>query len=558
MLLQIVAIIWKEHEILPQSRAELYKTALNYLVYYRERHRHLDPPLRLDHALRVLRQAAFWMQDVVASDDVRKDALHNKIQPIIETMKDGVSAAGYCEYLRDRAALLADCGDDCYVFRHKSFREYLAGVELVDVCKDPQRLRQTAEHLGEDWWEEPLRFFIGEADDGLFDGFMNAVFRSDVSKELDQKTQNLLLTLVAEASQRRIDSLVRCLNDGRLHDNKKRYIVDCLKMIGSTEAMAAVERFAQTPGGGAAVAAAREVAAQRRAPVELSAHVSASLSVFAELGQFFRNPFEMNAEYIRIPGGSFKYSVTKKSEPVADLYFAKYPVTNQRYRLFVNYLAGQDARLSEILPVQSFAKGLLASAAKEDGFGKYLGDDPGAWAKKLKSQYDEEKRFKGEEQPVVGVSWFDASAYCLWLSMLDAAAGGGVEKPGRAYCLPREVEWEWAAAGRAPDGGLREYPWPVEKGEPNDKLANYRGNVGATTPLGRYPDGATPEGLMDMAGNVWEWMENRYAKSTGRARSLRGGSWYYDEYGLRCSGRDCFHPEYRNYYVGFRVVCSQS
>ncbi len=556
MLLQIVAIIWKEHESLPQSRAELYKTALSYLAYYRDRHRGIESPLCLAHTMRVLQLIAFWMQDKKeASDTVLKDALYEKMQPVIDTMKEGLSAREYFEHLRDRAAVLTDSGKDSCTFRHKSFREYLAGVELVEVCKNADRVRQIAAHVGSDWWEEPLRFFMGEVDDQLFDGFMDAVFRCDISRKFNQGICDRLVRLVADASQRRIDSQARCLADRRVGDDRKRYVVYCLDKIGTSLAFDALDKFSQTGPDGAAKALAKEIVARRRATAEPAAKVCRIPVLFRDPLQSFRNLYELNAEYIPIPGGSFTYSVTGKTEKVPDLYFAKYPVTNQRYRLFVNYLADEKAKLREVLPVADFAKGLLASAGETDGFREYLGDDPGSWAQKLKSAYDEEKRFKGDEQPVVGVSWFDASAYCLWLSMLEtAAAGVPVEKLGRVYRLPREIEWEWAAGG-----GVREYPWHPDKGEPTDKLANYTGNVGATTPVGRYPDGATPEGLMDMAGNVWEWMENLHGhKQFPRARSLRGGSWGFYVVDLRCSARGYYGPESRHVNFGFRVVCSQS
>jgi formylglycine-generating enzyme required for sulfatase activity len=73
--------------------------------------------------------------------------------------------------------------------------------------------------------------------------------------------------------------------------------------------------------------------------------------------------------------------------------------------------------------------------------------------------------------------------------------------------------------------------------------------------VGRYPEGATPQGLMDMAGNVWEWMDNLDWKYKNW-RSLRGGSWSYFQRVLRCSARVSDHPLGRNYYVGFRVVRS--
>jgi formylglycine-generating enzyme required for sulfatase activity len=78
---------------------------------------------------------------------------------------------------------------------------------------------------------------------------------------------------------------------------------------------------------------------------------------------------------------------------------------------------------------------------------------------------------------------------------------------------------------------------------------------GTTTPVGCYPEGETPQGLMDMAGNVWEWMENLLSEDyTGCV--LRGGSWDLYDNGLHCSARDGSPPNYRYGSVGFRVVRS--
>jgi formylglycine-generating enzyme required for sulfatase activity len=75
--------------------------------------------------------------------------------------------------------------------------------------------------------------------------------------------------------------------------------------------------------------------------------------------------------------------------------------------------------------------------------------------------------------------------------------------------------------------------------------------------VGSYTEGATPEGLMDMAGNVWEWMANEYKKGKPHM-SLRGGAWYSSPGDLRCTARYVYHPSYRNNPFGFRVVRSQS
>ncbi len=119
--------------------------------------------------------------------------------------------------------------------------------------------------------------------------------------------------------------------------------------------------------------------------------------------------------------------------------------------------------------------------------------------------------------PVVFVSWFDAKTYCEWV---DAR-------------LPTEAEWEKAARGT--DG--RPYPWG--NANPTSQVANYDSNIGDTSLVGKYPQGASPYGVLDMAGNVWEWVSDWYDENyyrtllsdnpmgptSGNYRVLRGGSW---------------------------------
>jgi formylglycine-generating enzyme required for sulfatase activity len=263
----------------------------------------------------------------------------------------------------------------------------------------------------------------------------------------------------------------------------------------------------------------------------------------------FRNHFELDAEYILIPGGRYQFRL--KIEQVSDIYFAKYPVTNKLYRRFIRYLEGKDRELMEILPMEEFNGRMTEFASGIKDFFEYLGHRTDKWPEKMRSSCDTNKDFNGEDQPVVDVSWFAARAYCYWISLLEAAGEKiSYDKAAGLYRLPSEIEWEWAAGG-----GKREYPWPPEKGGPSHKRANYGGYVKTTTPVGRYPDGATPEGLMDMAGNVWEWMENWYDKDEDY-RSLRGGSWGSLDLGLRCSERVDYNPVYRSYLFGFRVVRS--
>jgi hypothetical protein len=133
-------------------------------------------------------------------------------------------------------------------------------------------------------------------------------------------------------------------------------------------------------------------------------------------------------------------------------------------------------------------------------------------------------------RPVVGVSWYAASAYAQW---------AGVR-------LPAEAEWDLAARGS--EG--REYPWGKE--DP-DARANYGSKPGHAMPVGLYPCGATPEGVQDIAGNVWEWVEGWY-DAERETRVLRGGSWLDDSAVMHASFRLGGVPEVRDDDIGFRVA----
>jgi formylglycine-generating enzyme required for sulfatase activity len=295
----------------------------------------------------------------------------------------------------------------------------------------------------------------------------------------------------------------------------------------------------------------KDVGASEQIEVKPTSEATIPTNLFKELPPSFRNPFEFNAEYILIPSGRYKYQGKTETE-VPDIYFAKYPVTNKLYRRFIRYLEEKEQELLGILPKGEFDWRITEFASGIKDFVNYLGGRPNRWPKKLRSEYDSKKRFNSDDQPVVGVSWFATQVYCFWLFLLKAAYENlSIDNVRGLFRLPSEIEWEWAASG-----GKRKYPWASEKGLPTDKLVNFSENVRSTTLVGRYPQSATPEGLMDMAGNVWEWMENWYGKDED-TRSLRGGSWVSRDFKLCCTGRWRLHPSYRDVAVGFRVVYSQ-
>jgi predicted NACHT family NTPase len=108
MLLQIMAILWKDRQHLPESRSELYNAALNYLLDYRDRKRNIKPVLRAEKARRVLAPVGLWMQEKLKKDEVSKVRLHEFLQSYLRKLSERPPAESFCENLRDRAGLLVD------------------------------------------------------------------------------------------------------------------------------------------------------------------------------------------------------------------------------------------------------------------------------------------------------------------------------------------------------------------------------------------------------------------------------------------------------------------
>jgi len=169
-----------------------------------------------------------------------------------------------------------------------------------------------------------------------------------------------------------------------------------------------------------------------------------------------------------------------------------------------------------------------------------------------------------DDMPVVNVSWNEAANFCRWLS----------EKEGVAYRLPTEAEWEKAARG----ADQRAFPWGGDSPSGRYRHCNFAPERNEETwaedghryaaPVGSFQDGASPYGVQDLAGNVWEWCLDWYSRSyyskaedvnpmgppTGRQHVLRGGSFGNAADQVRCANRTAAPPDMAEGCVGFRCV----
>ena len=312
-----------------------------------------------------------------------------------------------------------------------------------------------------------------------------------------------------------------------------------------------------------------------------------------QYGEYLLPPFAP------IPGGDYligddnsQYPFEKPARrvPLAPFSIAIYPVTNAEYELFLRaggydneqwwdtpaareWLAkgGRAAERARITEVRDFwieqGEEVLRASIKtktyKDDWARYIAmtDDefeelldevkPLETAPPRQPEFWKDPRFNQPTQPVVGVTWHEAHAYCNWLTA--NAANGAV------YRLPTEAEFEAAARGR--EG--RQYPY----GNKFDatRCNTFESHIRRTTPVGIFAN-ATPEGVFDLSGNAWTWTLSRYQgypydADDGREnieaegnRVLRGGSWYDDLVVARAAVRNNLLPADRDFNFGFRVV----
>ncbi len=274
--------------------------------------------------------------------------------------------------------------------------------------------------------------------------------------------------------------------------------------------------------------------------------------------------------WARVPAGEFPYGQHDHMTMVEAYEIMITDVTNEQYGRFLDEaLAAGVIRIGDVEVFAGETGRVLYGAAgyyPGDPFDGYEHEEEIAAGDKLYVPLAEaglRLRFDGDQfepfpayanHPMTMVSWFGANAYCEFYG----------------YRLPTEVEWEKAARGtELVDGHGLPFPWgmEIEGNQANyyssfDLFEKFFGKLGNTTPVGLYNgqtydgyetlDAASPYGLYDMAGNVWQWTGDDYPDQ--HYRYLRGGSFYSYEVDLRVWKNNSASPTYYSPAVGFRCA----
>jgi formylglycine-generating enzyme required for sulfatase activity len=455
----------------------------------------------------------------------------------------------FLEYTDQRAGLIqaSDSAED-YSFPHQTFQEYLAGTELVAGVEPVARI---LELRNDDRWRRPILLGVEQV--------------ALISLDLPYRLLSRLVEAPGRAAPQRAFDLL--LVQELAADLGWDWLVQRDPLFDGLK-----HRLAQ---------ALAEILAEVSVPARDRVAAGTAL---ATLGDSRPGVCSLPPAMVELPAGMFMIGSTADEAEVAGIAWEQYYLdqgdkeTAKRARNWPrNEINDQELSLSSFAIGQYLVTNAqFAQFMAADGYHPekpwwdnaariWLTRDDTA-TEGLKSYQRRQHRDQPEfwdagdfgagrpNFPVVGVNWYEAMAFCRWLTQHL--------NDGYLYGLPSEAEWEYTACGMQ----RRSYPWG--DAEPDAERANYNRTYQGTTAVGSFPTCATPEGVLDLAGNVWELLRNEYrdypydpddgrenAGDAAKKRiALRGGSWFSQSFKLRMSARFSFAPDYHDDDVGFRLV----
>jgi formylglycine-generating enzyme required for sulfatase activity len=551
MLLTTMALIHQREASLPKERVRLYAQAVRVLLERWQRSKGIDVSPALAAVLADERRMRTALERIAYDAHRQPQGAELTRGVLLELLEDAAYlgnaglAAEFLDYVDQRAGLLVGEGGSRlrphrYAFPHRTFQEYLAGCHLASGRNVTRAYRERVAE-GDYWY---LAAQLG-AEDLLY------------NRRQPEQVLDLMYTLCPAVEPQA--------------DGDWRGVVWSGQMA-TLFAAQEIEHDTAPDGGRAYLTRLlpRLLRVMRESPLTPIERAEAG-RFLAKLGDPRVEVLDaLKIEWCDVPDGSF--TMGSKDDPLAFsaespqhecrlpyLYrISRYPITNSQYRQFVS--AGGYGHAP-------YWREARAAGVWKDG--------------QVQGRYDNEPRtepidfgepFTFANHPVMGVTWYEALAFCRWLTnhMREHQA----LPAGWSVQLPSEAEWEKAARGT--DGRI--YPW---QGELTTNYANYDDTgIGTTNAVGCFPLGAGPCAAEEMCGNVWEWTRSLwgtdfsqpefgypYEAADGRERLdaaksvlrvLRGGSFFSNVRDVRCAYR--FRPVvfFRIGSVGFRVVLPPS
>ncbi len=483
MLLTAICIIYSQGKRLPQDKYELYDRIVDNVLYNRYR----DPAL-IDLERSRLSVIAYGMHTGVNVGDQRTtpqaEVTDAEIDRILQAYKEqsAWTEQGYKgvvdtrEQLLSRSGILLPQGERHAGFYHFTFQDFLAAQWLQDA-EGERLLTVFRERAPVDEWHNTLSF--------VFSALLARSTSPDRSIKL-------------------LSQLIEDIDDQSL--GLALVVAECLTILMGRKYRLEVKieaRFRDI----CLDAIEHEVLVRPRCALGLALGRLGDPRIVTDLRD--------RSGYVEIAAGDYAFGEERQPfRREKPLWLSRYLVTNQQYALFMEE-GGYRSR-------------------------RWWPEVGWEWLQQTEIHeplYWHHAKWNGANQPVVGVSFWEAMAVAAW-------AGARV---------PTERQWE--AAARGPNGF--EYPWGDEW---EDGICNtWESGAGVTSAVGLFPRSRASIGLEDMAGNVWEWCLNKYdnpGDTTDRgdvARVLRGGSWDNGLVDARASYRYGFNPHLRLNRVGFRL-----
>ncbi|PDV99215.1 hypothetical protein CJ255_21665, partial [Candidatus Viridilinea mediisalina] len=560
LLLTMLAILHYNTNTVPRDRAKLYEECVLLLFDRWEPERQPGMPRErlierlglptLDPLRQVIHELAYQAHLQPPGDDGRgmigMEALEQRMFTFFKrlgSLADAeVRTQRFLAILADEdSGLLQRRGDEGYALPHLTFQEYLAACHLADQPKMLEEAYQRWCGNDRERWREALLLLMG---------------RLHQQGKAEEKGLPWLKLLSGAkcgrnpkaATQRHWDAVLVARSYRELHE-RGAFAGSLLDIEAEIETPLAQAATALLHAPDAAITTADRIAAAQVLSTIGDPRYPVTVEEWqAELAR--RNDhFSQPAGYwCYVRGGSYQIGGWDADEQAAEValpafWLARYPITVEQYARFVEVGYAQEAE-----------RWWTPHGWKQ----RENRSQPWGWSN---------ANYNGPNQPVIGVTWYEASAYCAWLSEQ-------LQPSGYVVRLPTEAEWEAAAAYDA-QGQRRTYPWG--KAKPTPELAIYDASkLGRAAPVGCCPAGAAPCGALDMAGNVWEWtcshgegyparsgqveadfQQSREYRSEEDVVPLRGSSWRNDRTSVRCGARNRGPPDlYLGNFWGFRVILS--